>query len=129
MRRNNGNYIWPVLMRPGRDFISQSREISTHVLMHDSSCRTRYRFYIGERERERRRENRLELKICPILAFSYAPRNASALSFRGETNEGILLFYPLMGNGDVWEIGEGKKDGTTGLIIDLRKGIFRLDDS
>lgn len=25
--------------------------------------------------------------------------------------------------------GEGKKDGTTGLIIDLRKGIFRLDDS
>lgn len=34
-----------------------------------------------------------------------------------------------MGNGDVWEIGEGKKDGTTGLIIDLRKEIFRLDDS
>ena len=127
MRRNNGNYIWPVLMRPGRDFISQSREISTHVLMHDSSCRTRYRFYIGEREREEERESARTENLPDISLFIRASKCIRALSFRGETNEGILLFYPLMGNGDVWEMG--KKDGTTGLIIDLRKGIFRLDDS
>lgn len=91
-------------MRPGRDFISPSREISTHVLMHDSSCRTRYRFYIGERERER--ESARTGNLPDISLFMRASKCIRALFSRRNAREYFFdLFYPLMGN------EEGREEG------------------